>query len=529
MNAMKSIVAGFALMLGLFFACDGQQQGGLGLDLRFAQLEQAQTAEAGLPVDVLSIQVDVLDWYDGSLLADSGCLDVAGDEAGRAGLQIDLVPNVVKVRVRGYADAACALSPEWSGSSARIVMAEGEENIVPIYVTRRGLSLNPIRSFLPHGRAFATATPLVDGRILVAGGFSEVEQGGAREPAVLKAACDAWIYDPGLADFTSLAIPLVNCRGLHRALAMEDGSVWLIGGATQADLEPVGGTRPILRPSMDNLVGSVERYDPQTGRFELLKQEAPLARAQMALGQDGINGSLIFGGRSTQLRSRDILSLSWVGDELLLGVLDEQLSVARAGAESVTLGDAFLVFGGQMPGESSLEMIDALSREAEPVDLAELSDLQDWSLTGHALSKRDDPDAMRVLLTGGMPSAPASVASNVSMWIEYDGQGGFDFVATQMDSARAYHAAVYVDTPESDGLSGWVLAGGLGVVGMGRKDMEMHDVSGAVRSLDGELATGSLGISHASLPDGSILLLGGLDVDANAVVSLVLEAQILAP
>ena len=78
-------------------------------------------------------------------------------------------------------------------------------------------------------------------------------------------------------------------------------------------------------------------------------------------------------------------------------------------------------------------------------------------------------------------------------------------------------------------VSLWIEGDGQGVGGQVRHDMEMHDVSGVVRSLEGELGTGAMGICPALLPEGSVLLLGGLDVDANAVVSLVLEAQILAP
>jgi hypothetical protein len=89
-------------------------------------------------------------------------------------------------------------------------------------------------------RVNTTATPLPDGTVLIAGGFT-----GANYLA------DAFVYDPATGAFTA-AGSMATPRGAHAATLLTSGKVLITGGAGG---EPVG------------LLSSAELYDPATRAF----------------------------------------------------------------------------------------------------------------------------------------------------------------------------------------------------------------------------------------------------------------------
>lgn len=95
-----------------------------------------------------------------------------------------------------------------------------------------------------------TATQLSDGKVLIAGGFSECPTSPTTAPApcVLSA---AELYDPGARRFTPTDSMLVG-RGGHSATLLPDGRILIAGGA---DVGP------------DTARASAEIYDPVTGTF----------------------------------------------------------------------------------------------------------------------------------------------------------------------------------------------------------------------------------------------------------------------
>ena len=104
--------------------------------------------------------------------------------------------------------------------------------------TLRVVRANP----MPSPRAAHSATRLADGRVLIAGGCNAngCEEGIAE---------DAILFDPATGAFSQAAV-LVQARVGHRAVALTDGSVLLLGGWT-----PAGAT------------DRIERFDPATGTF----------------------------------------------------------------------------------------------------------------------------------------------------------------------------------------------------------------------------------------------------------------------
>ena len=131
-------------------------------------------------------------------------------------------------------------------------------------------------TFSPAGsmlgpRAFHTATRLADGRVLLTGGTSD-GWAGANFLAT------AEIFDPTTDTFSATG-PLAELRGSHTATLLEDGRVLITGGTGD-------GAR-----SLD----SAEIYDPKTGRFTLTGNMAQGRTFQEAtLLSDG--GVLVTGG-----------------------------------------------------------------------------------------------------------------------------------------------------------------------------------------------------------------------------------------
>jgi MYXO-CTERM domain-containing protein len=99
---------------------------------------------------------------------------------------------------------------------------------------------------LAGARAWFTLTPLLDGRLLAAGGT-----GPGRDTVV----ASAEVYDPATGAWSATA-PLATARHGHTATRLPDGRVLVVGGA--------GG---IFNVNPRNLLTSAEVYDPATGTW----------------------------------------------------------------------------------------------------------------------------------------------------------------------------------------------------------------------------------------------------------------------
>ena len=129
-----------------------------------------------------------------------------------------------------------------------------------------------------QARSGATATLLPDGRVLVAGGGT-----GDGENRVALASAE--IFDPTTSEFTPTG-SLSLRRYKHGAVALPDGSVLIIGGSDERDY--AGKT------------ATVERYDPQTGKFlaagRLAESRFKLADASVLLA----SGKVLVAGSSSR-------------------------------------------------------------------------------------------------------------------------------------------------------------------------------------------------------------------------------------
>lgn len=217
-------------------------------------------------------------------------------------------------------------------------------------------------------RAAHTATTLGDGRVLIAGGFTE--QGAAR---------GAELYDPATSRYTTLPA-MVHTRHSHTATRLADGRVLLTGGY-------VSGGEPSA---------SVEVFDPATRRFIAA---APLTQARadhIAVPlQDGT--ILIAGGLGpdwTFLSSAEVYDPA-TGRSVRTGAMQ----VPRESHAAVRMRDGrVLVVGGHAGRRSAI----VLYTSAEVYDPA----TRRFTRTGDMGTRRHKHDAVlladgRVLVSGG--------------------------------------------------------------------------------------------------------------------------------
>lgn len=142
---------------------------------------------------------------------------------------------------------------------------------------------------LSQPRAFHTATPLADGRILIAGGFTG-------SPGNFEAAATIELIDPFTGSIAQLPINLNTSRAAHTASALDDsGHVMLAGGFTT-----VGGQATAL--------GSVEVICVADAPCAALTAPGVIYTTNMAeprafhtatrvaVGQSGVDAILLMGG-----------------------------------------------------------------------------------------------------------------------------------------------------------------------------------------------------------------------------------------
>ena len=121
-----------------------------------------------------------------------------------------------------------------------------------VTVTTSSGLFNPVGD-LHHARIYHTATLLLNGKVLVAGGAE-------RKPLVFSGLASAEIFDPTTGSFTGTS-NMGSPRFAHTATLLSDGKVLVTGGYGFSGLD--GELDPIPPPALD----SAEVYDPATGTF----------------------------------------------------------------------------------------------------------------------------------------------------------------------------------------------------------------------------------------------------------------------
>lgn len=145
-------------------------------------------------------------------------------------------------------------------------------------------------------RMFHSATALPDGRVLIAGGATTVADASALCPGCkrLSATSSLEIYDPHTGTFTPAGTMNAG-RMFHTAAALPDGRIVLAGGASAVLLRPVDGDNPFpIRPEREE--NTVEIFDPVTGTIESLGAVVGDHRVFSAIASYPGGGVIITGG-----------------------------------------------------------------------------------------------------------------------------------------------------------------------------------------------------------------------------------------
>ena len=127
-------------------------------------------------------------------------------------------------------------------------------------------------------RAFHTATVLLDGTVLITGGLSSTFG--------LPAQASAEIYDPAAGQFLSTGSMSVG-RFMHAATLLQDGSILITGGSTDATVVALDSTE-VYRPTPDSASpsGTFTPFAPMTvARSSHTATRLPDGRVLVAGGQ----------------------------------------------------------------------------------------------------------------------------------------------------------------------------------------------------------------------------------------------------
>lgn len=185
-----------------------------------------------------------------------------------------------------------------------------------------GYELLPTGSMV-HPRSMGTATTLLDGTVLVAGGF----------PVGTTSQTDtAETYDPASGTFTLTAGPMANRRWSHSAIRLDDGRVLIAGG---------------WRSSYITATAAAEIYDPATrtfsptGSMTIARGDRP-TMVKLADGSVLVLGGTYEGGLGTATTAVD----RWTPATGTFSRVGELLLSRRDNASCVLDDGSILLVGG---------------------------------------------------------------------------------------------------------------------------------------------------------------------------------------
>jgi hypothetical protein len=318
-----------------------------------------------------------------------------------------------------------------------------------------------------------TATQLLDGRVLVAGGVGpDIGEGGANILA------SAEIYDPSSGQWTTTGA-MVEIRAFPTAVLLSDGRVLVLGGSGCSDFDGC--------PSF-----SAELYDPTTGTWAATQSTTAGGGGRTAtLLDDGT--VLVVGGSIGSLSEGDL----------------EPIGVAERYDPSTGQWSATGPLVQVPTNHTATELVDGRVLVVGDTATPELYDPStgQWTATapmagirmGHSATLLPDGT---VLVTGGMAGTGASDLAEL-----YDSSTDQWIATGDMLEARLFHTA----TPLADGRV--VVMGGVNSVidgGVALTSAELYDPSSGSWTATLRMSEARRGHVAVLLPDGTVLVAGGL-------------------
>jgi hypothetical protein len=370
-------------------------------------------------------------------------------------------------------------------------------------------------------RAGHTATVLRDGTVLIAGGFTLNAATGERVASI-----HAELFDPstgGFSDVPDLGYldaqqsPVLTPRAFHSANLVEDGKVLIAGGETYVQGDPTP------RPRSDALL-----YDPKARAYQLLDLGRP--RSQHAAISDSGKRVLFLGGITTGGAQAQQLQWYDPARTLFTDVPGQFLGRVQMGAAAVADGQFEVVAGGSdgvaVSSEVRLYGYDAPTNTFAQLSTAQLLEPR----RAPALSWVGDP--VRLVALGGYSNlseitgvAPLASTEVVVSRPQFQISSGPNIAIARGDICAATLA---------DGRV--LVSGGRGAdFNLAARSMENVELvvqasTGGPPSVLGlpSLARGRFFHTCTSLPDGTVLIAGGVDQqDPN--VEVLQDAYVFTP
>ncbi|MDT0347463.1 Kelch repeat-containing protein [Streptomyces litchfieldiae] len=328
---------------------------------------------------------------------------------------------------------------------------------------------------------------LPSGKVLVAGGAD----------AGATALATAALYDPDAGTWAATGA-LATARRLHTLTALPDGRVLAAGGVTGAPESPAPG------------LASAEIYDPGTGTWSVTGAMHGRRWGHSAVALP--DGTVLVAGGTTIRSAQSTRSLSTA--EIYDPATEEwteaaPMTEARAGHPAVLLANGrVLVAGGSAttgPGQETALAFCELYDPATGV----------WTPTGSLATPRGLHQATRltdgtVLVTGGGPAGAGGDGTfapfSLTTAERYNPGSGQWTAAPPMAFGRGGHRAV----PLSGGRL--LVIGGAGgpAFDVGYQNAALFDAAAGTWTPTGGLTSGRLAFAAAALPDGRVLVAGGV-------------------
>lgn len=342
---------------------------------------------------------------------------------------------------------------------------QAAETATPARTDGDGMSALLALPPMPMPRAAHSATRLADGRVLLAGGC---HADGCEEGI----AGDALLFDPASQAFVATG-SLVQSRVGHRAIALADGSVLLLGGYTQ-----------------DGPTDLVERFDPDSGRFTTHGRlhEARDGFSATLLGDGSI---LVAGGYARGMRR--LASAERYDPATGTSQPVGDMATPRMSHTATLLDDGrVLVAGGSRSRsevEASLELFDPRSASFSPAGTLQRARHKHAAI---AIGER-------VLLLGGAAIPEDDGHFRDSEW--WSATGVTPGPALQQGRYKFLDSLVR-------------LADGSILVAGGSRHLELLDAAGeGFSTVDGDIGSALAFTSATLLADGRVLIAGGYDAE----------------
>ena len=323
-----------------------------------------------------------------------------------------------------------------------------------------------------------TATALLDGRVLVAGGSRT-------------ALSSAELYNPKTGSFTSTQ-DMITKRCYQTATLLADGRVLIAGGTT------------VMTDGSAGQLASAELYDPTTGTFSATGSMVT-AREWGQTATLLLDGRVLIAGGSAYA---GIMASAEIYDPKTgMFTATGSMKINRFRHTATLLADGRVLIAGGYSGEG---------RTATSVAESELFDPSTGTFTptGSMTTPRDEHTATlltdgRVLIAGGYSgsygngSDPANALSSAEL---YDPTTGRFSATGSMTQVRWWgHTA----TRLADGRV--LIAGGWGSKTMDLAAADLYNPSTGTFAATGSMTAPRIGATATLLADGRVLIAGGSD------------------